>query len=201
MRQKIHVIFSFVFTALLSGCSMANLSYADERLAINVEAMHLSVNGISLGHHTEHFQNMTLLQESLRLDEGNIVVYEEAQTDVTYEFNLATANSVEAIFDAQKVTTLYSGSEFYLFQVYLKDASVLNVAAEQHDDQRLALVYGLTTLQLKKIIDALGATARETPLQNARLLTEESNILLSKWTMQTIYFRPLIVPFRYLYGH
>ncbi len=193
-------ILSVVILAIVTGCSMANLSYSNEHLELQIDKERLSVNGTPLNSHKENFTNLYLTQESLRLDSGNIVIYEEATTDINYEFNLAVIHSIKAIFDAKDITEVYSQSFFYFFQVLLRDGRTVNVAAEQHDDQRLSLVYGMSTPQLKKVLEHLKAEPKDKLVQEVISTTEEAEVLQSKWSTQMVHFTPLIVPARYLMG-
>ena len=82
----------------------------------------------------------------------------------------------------------------------LRDGKTLNVAAEQHDDQRLSIVYGMSTPQLEKVLKHLEAEPKKSLIQEAITTEEEANALQSKWSIQMVHFTPLIVPARYLMG-
>ncbi len=193
-------ILSVATLAIFTGCSMANLSYNNERLALQVDKKQLIVNGTPINSHKDNYNNLYLLQETLRLDGGNVVVYEEATTDIDYEFNLAVIHSIKAILDADDIEEIYSQSFFYLFQVLLKDGRTLNVAAEQHDDQRLSLVYGFSTAQLERVIKHLEAKPKQTPVEDVITTKNEAEALHSKWTTTMVHFTPLIIPARYING-
>ncbi|MEA2111140.1 MAG: hypothetical protein U9P71_03720 [Campylobacterota bacterium] len=196
---KIYLL-PLVLLITLSGCSTANLSYNGEQLALQVDKQQFSVNGELLYTHKSDYTNLYLQQDTLRLDAGNIVTYEEATTDINFEFNLAVNRAMKAIFDAKDIKILYSKSFFFIFQVILKDNSVLNIAAQQHDDQRLSFVYGMSTSQTEQLLTHLDAQTDEKLIKDVIIFKNEKNTILSKWSVELVHFTPIITPARYLQG-
>jgi hypothetical protein len=186
--------------ALLGGCSMANLTYDGEQLVMQIDEKQLSVNGTPISSFQDNYNNLYLFRESLRLDDGTVVIYEDARTDIFYEYNFGTSRTIRAIFDAKKVKELYSKSFFYIFQVLLKDGRTLNVAAQLHDDQRLSFVYGMSNKHIKNLLKHLDAKAKKPITPEVITADNEKAVLLSKWSTQMVHFTPLITPARHLRG-
>jgi len=126
------IIKQFLFITvilLISGCATSNISYKNEQLNLQINDSHLQVHGTQVKQHKENFSTLFLTQNLLRLDDGSMVMYEEAQTDMQYQFDPTTIRSIGIIFDAKSVVKVYYNTLIYAFQVVLKDNRVLNVLA------------------------------------------------------------------------
>ena len=151
MKTVAKILFPIALLAILSGCKTADLSYAQGVLSLQVDNNHLNVNGTTLSSRNDSFGNLYLRQNMIKLKDGSIVVYERLMTDNLYEFNLIPLQTIHSVFDARRVISIWNKSSFYLFQLVLRDGRILNVAAEEFDDQRLTLVYGFSNTQLRNI--------------------------------------------------
>ncbi len=200
MTKIIKLFFFIIILLSFVGCQMSQLSYENNELGLQVDDNHISAKGTTLYHHTDNYANLFLSQRVLRLNNGSIVTYEEARTDSLYEFNLVPRLTIKAVFEAREVRQVYFKSSFYLIQLILKDGSVLNIAAEQFDDQRLAYVYGISTGELRKLLKKLGANEPYPLIENVRTLRNDQSALLSKWNTKKINFIPLVEPVRYIFG-
>ncbi len=186
--------------ALLSGCSIANLTYNSKELVLQLDEKHLKVKGTPISSHRDNYNNLYLFQEAFRLDDGTVLIYEEAITDINYEFNFSAARSIRAIFDAKKVKEIYSKSFLFVFQVLLKDERTLNVVAQLHDDQRLSFVYGMSNTHIQNLLKHLEVEAKKPLSKEVVTSHDEKKILLSQWSTQMVHFTPLITPVRYMHG-
>ena len=190
--------FLFFITALLvlSACSTTDLSYKDNKLALQVDGKHLQVNGTSLGHHQNNFSSLYLRHEILKLDAGNIVVYEKARTDNRYQFNFTTMRTIQIVFDAIEIRKVYFSSSFYILQLTLQNGRTLNAIVEQLEDQSLNLAYGMSNKQVNDLLKQLDAKALRPLKQNVIAIPNPQTAILSRWTSKKIDFIPLIVPLR-----
>jgi len=187
---------------LLGGCNkVSDISYQKGNLTIQVNDKHLHIEGRPTYRRTDSFGNLYLVQEMLRLENGYQVAYERADTDPLYEFNLTPVQTIKAVFDARSVNVIYFKSSFYLAQLILRDGSVLNLAMEQFDDQRLTFVYGMPTSQMRKMLKELDAPGLRIPMVE-RVITvpKNSHIFLTHWSVQLVQLTPLITPLRYNMG-
>ena len=190
------LLVSLVLILLISGCATSNISYKNEQLTLQINDSHLQIQGTQLKQHRENFSTLFLTQKLLRLDDGNMVMYEEAQTDMQYQFDLPTTRSIGIIFDAKRVVKVYYNALIYAFQVVLKDNRVLNVLATQGYDQELKMVYGMSTEKLNNMLKNLDPDALPVDYKNVINLRNEPTPFMSQWTTWKVHFVPLVVPLR-----
>lgn len=196
IREITKLLVSLVLILLISGCATSNISYKNEQLSLQINDSHLQIHGIQLKQHRENFSTLFLTQNLLRLDDGSIVMYEEAQTDMQYQFDLPTTRSIGIIFDAKRVVKVYYNALIYAFQVVLKDNRVLNVLATQGYDQKLQIVYGMSTDKLNNMLKNLDPDALPVDYKNVINLRNEPTPFMSQWTTWKVHFVPLVVPLR-----
>ena len=196
IREITKLLVSLVLILLISACATSNISYNNEQLSLQINDSHLQIHGIQLKQHRENFSTLFLTQKLLRLDDGNMVMYEEAQTDMQYQFDLPTTRSIGIIFDAKRVVKVYYNALIYAFQVVLKDNRVLNVLATQGYDQELKMVYGMSTEKLNNMLKNLDPDALPVDYKNVINLRNEPTPFMSQWTTWKVHFVPLVVPLR-----
>ena len=197
MMSKItKLLVSIVLILLISACATSNISYNNEQLSLQINDSHLQVHGTQLKQNRENFSTLFLTQNLLRLDDGSIVMYEEARTDMQYQFDPTTTRSISIIFDAKQVVKVYYKALVYAFQVVLKDNRVLNVLATQGYDQELKMVYGMSTEKLNSMLKKLDPDALPVDYKNVINLSNEATPFMSRWTTWKIHFVPLVVPLR-----
>ena len=185
---------------MLSGCGMSNLNYNNKQLTLQVEQGGFQTNGTLLNAQISNFNTLLINQKIIRLDEGNLVVYEDARTDLNYQFDPTTTRSIEVIFEASEVIRVYGKSLLFAYQLILKDGRILNVIAQQDDDQYLRILYGMSTVQLNKMLKQVDPDAREAYYKQVIIIQDEQNAIFSKWDVKKIHFYPLVVPLRRLMG-
>jgi hypothetical protein len=196
MYKAVKFLFSVIALLILSACSTTDLSYKNNKLVLQVDGKQLQVNGTPVGRHQSNFSNLYLAYKVLKLDAGNIVVYEKARTDSSYEFNFTTRRTIQIIFDAIDVRQIYFSSSFYILQLTLQDGRTLNTIVEQLEDQSLNLAYGMSNKQINDLLKQLNARALRPLKQNVISIKKPQRAILSRWTMQKVHFIPLIVPLR-----
>ena len=193
------IIKQILFTTVIlfiSGCATSNISYKNEQLSLQVNKSHLQVHGIKVDQNTKNFSTLFLSQNLLRLDDGSMIVYEDARTDMQYQFDPTAPRSIGIIFDAKRVVKVYYNALIYAFQVVLKDNRVLNVLATQNLDQRLQIIYGMSTEKLNSMLKSLDPDAQPVSYKNVINLNNESTPFISRWTTWKVHFVPLVVPLR-----
>lgn len=196
MMSKItKLLVSIVLILLISACATSNISYNNEQLSLQINNSRIQVYGTQLKQNRENFSTLYLTQNLLRLDDGSIVMYEEARTDMQYQFDLPTTRSIGIIFDAKRVVKVYYNALIYAFQVLLKDNRVLNVLATQGYDQKLQMVYGMSTEKLNSMLKNLDPNVH-VYYKNVINLSHEPMPFMSRWTTWKVHFIPLVVPLR-----
>ncbi len=200
MKKITKLLFATTAILMLSSCGMSNLSYDNKQLTIQVEKEYLQMNGTLLNERRDNFSSLFLSQKILRLDEGNLVVYEDARTDLNYQFDPTTTRSIEVIFEAREVIRVYGKSLLFAYQLILKDGRILNVVAQQDDDQYLRILYGMSTAQLNKMLKQVDPDAREAYYKQVIIIQDKQHAIFSKWDIKKIHFYPLVVPLRRLMG-
>ena len=201
MKKIISTLLTITVTLMISGCGIpSNLTYNNKQLTIQVEKEYLQLDGTLVNERRDNFNSLFLSQKVLRLKEGNLVVYEDARTDLDYEFEPPIMHSIKIIFEAKSVIMVYGKGHLYAYQLILKDGRLLNIIAQQGDTQQLKFVYGMSTSQLNKMLKQLDPDARGAYYKQVIQLHDERNAILSKWDVQKVHFVPLVVPLAKMMG-
>ena len=200
MKKIIGLVYATIAILMINGCGMSHLSYNNKQLIVQVEKEYLQMDGTLLSEHRDNFSSLFLSQKILRLNEGNLVVYEDARTDLAYEFEPPITRSIKIIFEAKSVIMVYAKSHLYAYQLILKNGKILNVIAQQGDTQQLKFVYGLSTAQLNKMLKQLDPDAVGAHYKQVIRLIDEHEAILSKWDVQKVHFVPLVVPLARMSG-
>ena len=199
MKIDIKLLFILVILLLLNSCSTpSTLSYANEQLKIQINKKRIQVPSTQIKLTKENFSILFLEQKLLRLDDGSLVMFESAETDMQYMFDPPTTRTISVIFDAINVVRVYEKDFIYAYQLVLKDHRVLNIIVSQGYDQELQMVYGMSSKQFVKTLNRLNANINAVPYKNAIELRNEPNPLLSRWTTWKVNFYPLVIPLRRL---
>ena len=187
---------SLALTAMLiiHGCTSSGIQYDSNTLAFQVEENQLMLDATLLAQKREYFRTLVINQKVLKLKEGNILVYEDAQTDISYEFDPATIHIIRSVFDARGVLRVYARSNMYAFQVTRFNGQVVNVLAQQDESQRLRFVYGMSTRQLNTMLKQLDSTAPLAPYSRVLTLHHPKQSILTRWTTMKVDFLPLVKP-------
>jgi len=186
---------------ILGGCGISELTYQNNKLALQVDKTHLEFNGKSLYRHRDSFGNLYLTQEMIRLKSGDQVAYEKVTLDPLYEFNLIPLQTIQVLFNTRSIDQIYFKSSFYLLQLTLEDGRVLNMALDLSDDQTMSYVYGMPTSSLEKMLKRLDPQMRPKPMTDYVVtIPHNSHTFLSHWSVQIVQLTPLLTPLRYLSG-
>lgn len=196
MQRMLKLLFTAITILIITGCATSNLSYENDKLHLRINDASLQLQGKKLDEKNENFSTLFLTQNLLRLDDGSLVVYEEAETDMQYQFDPTTPRSIDIIFDAKRVIKVHYNTFIYAFQLVLKDNRILNVLAAQGYDQELQMVYGMSTKKLNEMLIQIDQNAPSAFYNNVINLAHEATPYMSKWSIQKVHLAPLVVPLR-----
>ena len=197
MQLSIKLLSTFTTLLLLTGCGpTSNLTYKNDQLSIQRSDQNLKLHGKQLKQNRENFSTLFLTQSLLRLDDGSMVMYEDARTDLQYQFDPPTTRLISVVFDAKSVSRVYTNSFLYAYQLVLQDNRVLNVLVSQGYDQEMQMVYGMNTKKLDSMLRKLDDNAQAAYYKNVIELNRESNPLISRWTTSKVHLYPLVIPLR-----
>lgn len=197
MKQIITFIVSTFIALQLTGCATSDLSYKNETITLRIKDSSLQVHGITLQEKYDNFSTLFLTQKLLRLDDGSLVAYEKARTDIQYQFEQTTPRSIKIIFDAKRVINVYYNTFIYAFQLLLADNRVLNVLVSQGYNQELQMLYGMSTEQLNKMLIKVDPHAQPVFYYKDVIdLRNEPKPFISNWTILKVHFVPLVIPLR-----
>jgi len=180
---------------MISACSRPSLlQYDKSNLNLQLEDKRIQVPSTQIQLKIVNFGSLFLEQKLLRLDDGSLVMYEEAETDMQYMFQPTTKRIISVVFDAIKVINIYEKDYISAYQLVLKDRRILNIIVAQVFDQELQMVYGMSSKQYVNTLNRLGADINGLPYSTTIELKNEPEPLLSKWTMSKVMFEPLVIP-------
>ncbi|PHS38378.1 MAG: hypothetical protein COB07_08810 [Sulfurovum sp.] len=201
MKLNTKLLSTFIALLLLTACGpTSNLNYSNGQLSIQLSDQNLQLQGKQLKQNRENFSILFLRQSLLRLNDGNIVMYEDARTDLQYQFDPTTTRLISAVFDAKNMLRVYAKDFLYAYQIVLPDNRILNLIASQSYEQELQMVYGMSTKKLNSMLKKLDENAQPAYYQNVIDLSQEPNPLMSRWTTKKINFYPLVIPLRRIGG-
>jgi len=175
-------------TFLLTGCATSSLNLgADDTLTLTYDKQKLSARGITLDSKFDQYPELQLRQSILELDDNTLLVYEEVAADLQYQFQYATPQSIEMIFDAKKNKLLYQRNNLYFFQLLLKNGKYLNVVCQQSSLQSFTQLYGFSNKQIRKIIKTVSEEEKELDLNENIIMFEHfEGSYLSTWSAKLI---------------
>jgi hypothetical protein len=175
-------------TFLLTGCATSSLNLgADDTLTLTYDKQKLSARGLTLDKKYDRYPELELNQSILELDDDTLLVYEEVEADLAYQFQYGTPQSIEMIFDAKKYKLIYQRNNLYFFQLELKNSKFLNVIAQQSDMQSLTQLYGFSNKQMRKIISTVSEEKKKLQLNEDIIMFEHfEGSYISTWSTKLI---------------
>ena len=183
-------------TLLLTGCATSTLNLSDDTLTLTYDKEKLSAKGMTVDEKFDRYPELTLRQSIVELNDDTLLVYEDVQADIAYQFQYSTPKSVEMIFEAKKIKTLYQRNNLYFFQLTLKNGKFLNVVAQQSNMQTLTQLYGFSNEQIRKIIEKVSGDKKELNLHEENVVVFEKfeGSYLSRWSTKLIAIDGLMIP-------
>lgn len=195
--KRLITIFILVF---LVGCSTTDISYKNNQLVLQLNGEEFQFDSRFINSRKSNFSTLFIDHQLLKLSDGNMVVYEKARTDDTYEFYFPTVDTIKIVFDARYVRVVYFNSSFYVMQVALADGRPLNVIVEQLEDQSLNMVYGMTNRQINNVLKQIGTEERVPDNQPVVTIESQQTAIMSRWTMYKVNVMELVGPRRDMFG-
>ena len=146
---------------------------------------------------------MFVKQYKLKNEDGRVLFYEDARTELNFEFNFSGLYTVMYVFDdAQEYEEVYRKNNLRLVQLKLKDKKSVNVLIQASDTQEISYVYGFSNDEFLKLATKLA----ENPDKEVKLLEYEgitlnkSQEVITNWNDKLVFFTPLIRPMRMMGG-
>ena len=200
MNKAAKLLSVLSISVLLVGCSTSDLSYRENTLILQVDGKSIQMESRVVGERMENFGTLSVKQQLLRKGDGTLLVYEKARTDDRYEFYLPTVDTIKIVFDARDIHVIYFSHSVYIMQLLLADGSVLNLMAEQLEDQSLNMVYGMSNQETNRLLGRLGAGALLPSEGHTVKLAGRKGAIFSRWTTYKVSLIPLVGPLRDLFG-
>jgi len=181
---------------LLNSCNNADINYNGQQLVMQVGNATLKMDGRLMAKKSLNFRTLFLSQKVLQTREGNLIVYEDAQTDVNYEFQFSLMRITQIVFDAGRIRLLYTTPKMQIFQLQVPSGQILNVIAQQSESQEIKYMYGMNAKQLDRILQTLGGSVLYKPYRNVLQIRNTFHAIQSRWTDWKVHFVPLVVPYQ-----
>jgi len=189
---------------LFIGCTHSSLKLnKKEELTFNYNSSQFLLSNSIVEHTSLNYKDLFVEQYKLENQEGRVLFYEEARTELNYEFNFSGLYTVLYIFDnAQEYEEIYRRNNLRLLQIKLKDNSSVNVLLQASDTQIISYVYGFSNdefLQLAaKLAENPDEEVKQAKYQGITL--NKSQKPVTNWNDKLVYFAPLITPARFMGG-
>jgi len=185
----------------LSACSsMTQMAYRSHTLSIQMGSTHIQLPAVEVAKRVDTYGSVAIYQHILQLDEGNLVVYEDAQTDLEYEFEPTVMRIIDVLFQTHRKVLLFAKDHMRAYQVILSDHAILNLLVQQSDSQQLQLLYGMNAEQMVRILKGLGMPTPKLPYANVMTFHRKERAIQTHWNAQNVHFYPLVVPLPRFFG-
>jgi len=182
---------------ILNGCQdITHISLDKHNCVIQKGKSFSYCKGEPIAQKRKNFSTLFIQQKILKTPEGNFIGYENARTDLQYEFEPTIHRIIHVVFDTVQMVPVYGSSHLYAYQIKLPGGRWINLLAQQTTTQELQLIYGMSNRQLEKIIGQLEETVPHLPV-HAATSKNIMHTLQSRWTMQKVHFYPLVVPYQF----
>ena len=192
-------IISILLLLLLYGCSVTTVTDRGNQIVINIENKSIKIDALLEKKYFHNFGNLYLTQKILKRADGSNIVYEKIRLDMQYEFNFSTTTTIQYIFETERSYKIYANRGLYIYQLLLSNGEVLNLIAEEFEDQSMTLIYGMSSSDIRDILNRLDDTAPKRLIDRVVILPNSQDAMRSIWNTQKIHFIPLIVPSRLVY--
>jgi hypothetical protein len=152
---------------------------------------------------TEHnflnYKDLFVEQYKLENENGRVLFYEEATTELDFEFNFGGLYTVMYIFsDVQEYEELYRDNNLRLVQLKLKDKQYINILIQASDTQFISYVYGFSNAEFIKLAKQLSQESNREikQLKHQGIILSKSQKPVTNWNAKMVFFTPLITPLR-----
>jgi hypothetical protein len=195
MRHGILALILLAGILLLNACGTSSgMGYHQGNLYFRMEETIAQISSTPVASKRTNFKSLFLTQTVLKTEAGNLIVYEDARTDLSYEFEPTLMRTINVIFETRKKVPLYIRGHLHAYQVILPGGKILNLIAQQDNTQHLKLLYGMSTPQLNRMLKQLDPSAPNAPYSRVVSLKDPEHAVLTKWDDMKVHFYPLVVP-------
>ena len=194
----------FLVSLLFIGCTHSSLKLTKkEELVFSYNSSDFLLTNSIVDKNLLNYKDLFVEQYKLENQQGRVLFYEEARTELDFEFNFSGLYTVLYIFDnAQEYEEIYRRNNLRLLQIKLKDNSGVNVLLQASDTQIISYVYGFSNdefLQLAaKLAENPDEEVKQAKFQGITL--NKSQKPVTNWNDKLVYFAPLITPARFMGG-
>lgn len=182
--------------SFLTACMpvLSHIGYQNGYIVLQRADTFVRIEGIPVAQKRENFTSLFLTQTLLKLHEGNLVVFEKANTDLQYEFEPTLMRIINVVFETRRKILVYRKDHIHAYQLILPSGRLLNLIAQQSESQELQLLYGMTTPQLNRILRSIDDESPSAKYQNVITFHQPSHAIFTHWDIQKVHFYPLVVP-------
>lgn len=200
MRYLKGVIFILVMMFFV-GCATSALKVVDSsKLVLEYDSSSYLVASKKLARDDLNFKDLYVKQYKLQTKDGDILFYEDARTDLNFEFNFGGLYTVLYIFDdAQSYDELCERNNLKMLQIKLKDGNYVNVILQASDTQEYSYVYGFSNEAFMKIYNTLRDKDDEKKVKELKhkgITFNKSSKNVTNWNDNLVFLTPLITPLR-----
>ncbi len=198
-----NILLIIIIAILFSGCMTSSLTLTSKKsldLQYDDKMYVVSDNVKSQG--LLNFKDLLVWQYKITNEDGSVLFYEYADTDIRYEFNFMELSTVMYIFDdSKKYEKIYVRNNLTLAQIQLKNKKYVNVLIEGNTSQTYSFVYGFSNKEFLKLAKML--QVKDTKLGELKfegVTFDSSSKALTNWNDLLVFFTPLIIPNREFSG-
>jgi len=190
------LIFSFIGSFMFIGCvnTPSLMGYTQNILSMQVNNNKVILHTKVVNKKLTNFVSLGLYQYTMLLANKELIVYENARTDISYEFEPSIHRIIKIVFDAKALISIYGEAHLYAYQVVLANNYILNLIAYQGDTQHLQMIYGMSTKTFNQMIHSLNPNTKIATYNSAITINKLKNPYISKWNDNKVHFVPLVVP-------
>ena len=196
--------FRSVFTIVvllffLSGCVTSSLTMPDQQtILISTNKNKMQISGNVHKNSRVNMNNIAFVHQSLfEQEEGAYLVYETVDLDSNYRYNYAPQRTMDIVFDAKEISTIYMFQYLTFLQIETQDRQLLNVLVDQSHEQYLTFAYGFSSKKFKEMIETVDATDKKPSRalrEEAVTLTDPDKAVLSQWNTKMLVLDHIFVP-------
>ncbi len=195
-----NIVLLFLVALLFSGCITSSLKLnTSDDLVLKYNENELILTNKILDSKFLNFKDLFVTKYKLQDKDKRILFYEDARTEINFEFNYSDINTLLLIFgDINKYEVIYERRNLRFIQLQLKDKTNVNVMYQASDTQAITYVYGFSNHEfIKKAKEISGDD--EVDIKKLKLQGQTftpSSEPLTNWNDKMVFFAPLITPLR-----
>jgi len=189
----------YILTIILlwfSGCSniSSHLIYNNHSVYIKTSNTPIILKAQTLTTKNTNFVSLYLKQQLLQISNKETIVYEQAITNLEYEFEPTLHRIISVIFDTSTLIPIYNNNNLYVYQIILPNHKIINIIIHYFGTQELYLLYGMSNKTLYNILHNLDTNIHLPTLLPTIKLPTNNKAFITKWNDWNVHFVPLVVP-------